>query len=88
MVIDATITKSNIHTTIERAEGLKHDLQTKAEQHSRLKLVCKCRLKTSQAEWIFLDRRYRFLTKSLLKGWEILKDILSRTMKALINNYK
>lgn len=50
MVIDATITKSNIHTTIERAEGLKHDLQEKAEQHSRLKLVCKCILKKSQAE--------------------------------------
>lgn len=36
MVIDATITKSNTHTTIVRAEGLKHDLQAKAEQHCRL----------------------------------------------------
>lgn len=35
MVIDAIITKSSIHTTIERTEGLKHDLQGKAEQLSR-----------------------------------------------------
>lgn len=35
MVKDATITKINTHTTIVRAEGLKHDLQAAAQQRSR-----------------------------------------------------
>lgn len=47
MVIEATITRNNTHTTMVRAEGLEHDLRQTRFQHYFT--IYKCRLKSSSS---------------------------------------
>lgn len=50
MVIDATITKTNTHTTMVRAEGREHDLRTKGVAEENYCAV------------LSLDRSHKYIT--------------------------